>query len=85
MRKKNILLILSAAMVSLSLLTGCGNRQMMDTTYRFQTAVIAMPDGTFVAGKVEGWKDYDDSGAIQVKIDGKTYYTFLGNVVLINE
>lgn len=85
MRKKNILLILSAAMVSLSLLTGCGNRQMMDTTYRFQTAVIAMPDGTVVTGKVEGWKDYDDSDAVQVKIDGKTYYTFLGNVVLINE
>ena len=65
-------------------LTGC-NTQIIDTTYKFDRAVIAMPDGTTVSGKVSSWKDYDDSEAVQVVIDGVTYYTFIGNVVLISD
>lgn len=63
-------------------LAGC-NQSLIDTTYNFDEATIVMPDGTAVRGKVESWTDYDDSDAIQIKIDGKVYYTFLGNVVLI--
>lgn len=84
--KKRILCLSLIVVTILTTLcfTGCNN-QVFDTTYKFHTAMIAMPDGTIVTGKVESWKDYEDSDAIQVKIDGKTYYTFLGNVVLINE
>lgn len=63
-------------------LAGC-NQSLIDTTYNFDEATIVVPDGTVVRGKVESWTDYDDSDAIQIKIDGKVYYTFLGNVVLI--
>ena len=63
---------------------GC-NMSVIDTTYSFDKAMICMPDGTVVQGRVESWRDYEDSDAIQVEIDGKVYYTFLNNVVLIKE
>lgn len=65
-------------------LTGC-NAQIIDTTYHYDTAIIHLPDGRTVKGKVSSWKDYEDSDAVQVVIDGVTYYTFLGNVVLVKE
>ena len=80
---KKLLCLLVVALVILSALslTGC-NRQIVDLHYNFTYAMVSMPDGTIVSGKVDSWRDYSDSDAIQVTIDGKTYYTFLGNVVL---
>lgn len=83
MSKKTVCLLLSViALIAVLFLSGC-NQQIIDTTYSFDSAIIAMPDGSTISGKVESWKDYSDSDAIQVKIDGKTYYTFLDNVVLM--
>lgn len=83
MSKKTVCLLLSVIVLIVVLfLSGC-NRQIIDTTYSFGSAIIAMPDGSTVSGRVEYWKDYSDSDAVQVKIDGKVYYTFLGNVILI--
>lgn len=82
MSKKTVCLLLSViALIVVLFLSGC-NQQIIDTTYSFGSAIIAMPDGSTVSGRVESWKDYSND-AVQVKIDGKTYYTFLGNVVLI--
>lgn len=67
------------------ILGGWGNQSIWDTTYTFDKAIISMLDGTIIKGKVQSWQEYDDSDAIQVKIDGKTYYTHLQNVVLIDE
>lgn len=61
---------------------GC-NYQAVDLTYKFDEAVIAMPDGTTVSGKVQSWRDYEDGDQIQVKIDGVTYLVHSVNVVLI--
>lgn len=61
-----------------------GNKDNFDTTYRFKQAVISMPDGSVVKGKVDSWTDYE-SDAVQVKIGGKTYLTHYENVVLISE
>jgi hypothetical protein len=65
-------------------LTGC-NRQLIDTTYRFDKAVIGLPNGDVIEGKVQSWKDYDNSDQIQVKVDGKTYLVHSMNVTLIAE
>ncbi|MBO5037725.1 MAG: hypothetical protein J6D42_11685 [Clostridia bacterium] len=65
--------------------TACGNKQILDTVYTFDRAIISLPDGTKIEGHVEGWKEYDDSDSIQIKIDGRYYYTHLQNVVLIAE
>lgn len=70
---------------SIFLLGGCGNRTVWDTTYSFNRAIISMADGTVIKGKVQSWQEYENSDAIQVKIDGKTYYTHLQNVVLIDK
>ncbi len=62
-----------------------GNRQIFDTTYRFEKAILSLPDGTVVSGKVDSWRDYEDGDQIQVKINGTTYLVHSSNIVLINE
>lgn len=66
-------------------LSGCGNKQIFDTTYTFTRAIISLPDGTVIDGKVDSWKDYEDGDQIQVKIDGVTYLVHSSNICLISE
>ena len=77
--------LISTILVALTLFstTACGNRQLLDTVYSFDRAIISLPDGTKITGQVEGWKEYDGSDSIQIKIDGVYYYTHLQNVILI--
>lgn len=63
-------------------LSAC-NRQMFDTTYKYSSAIISLPDGNIVSGKVQSWMDYEDGDQLQVKIDGTTYLVHSSNVVLI--
>jgi len=77
------LAILVALLICLTL-AGC-NRQVIDLTYKFDRAVIFSPTGILVEGKVDSWTDYKDSDQVQVKINGKTYFTHSENVVLIKE
>jgi major membrane immunogen (membrane-anchored lipoprotein) len=80
MKKIICLLLVLAAMLALC---GC-NQTIIDTTYHFDYAYVAMPDGTCVEGNVKSWKDWDDSDVIQVTFtDGTVYYTHSSNVVLI--
>lgn len=65
------------------LLCGC-NIQILDTTYSYERAIVALPNGETIEGKCSSWKDWDD-GTVQVVIDGKTYYTHSVNVILISE
>ncbi len=62
-----------------------GNRQLIDIKYRFDRAVIRLPSGEIVEGRVSSWLDYDDSDVVQVKIDGVTYLTHYSNVCLIGD
>lgn len=71
--------------ISLILLVGCGNRNLIDTTYRYEYAYIRLPNGETVEGKVQSWDDYEDSDMLQVEIDGKVYLTYSSNVVLVSE
>lgn len=76
---------LALCIVMMLSLVACGNAQLIDTTYTFEYAQVAMPDGSFVEGRVESWKDYEASDMMQVKIGGKTYLTHSTNVVLVSE
>lgn len=80
--KKIFVAVASIAMI-LSM-TGC-NRQIIDTTFSYNRAIIRLPDGTVIDGKVQSWKDYEDGDQIQVKIDGVTYLVDCMNIVLISE
>ena len=77
--------VVAAALLILGTLSGCGNRQLFDTTYTFDRAIISMPDGSIISGTVSSWKDYEDGDQIQVVIDGTTYLVHSSNSVLMNE
>ena len=88
--KKRILSILAALALTLmlyiscKLLTGC-NKQLVDLNYSFNYAIIQLPDGTIVEGKVQSWTDYEDGEQLQIKIDGVTYLCSSYNCVLMNK
>lgn len=81
---KKIFVFVLTIMLFVSL-TACGNRQVFDTTYTFDRAIISLPNGEVVEGEVTSWKDYEDGDQIQVKIGDKTYLVHSSNIVLIAE
>ena len=64
-------------------LTACGNKDVFDTVYTFNRAIIKLPNGEIVEGKVELWRDYEDAEQLQITIDGKTYFVHSSDAVLI--
>ena len=80
--KKLISLLL--AVLAAVMLSGC-NKQMVDLTYSYEYAIISLPNGEVVEGKVSSWTDYEDGDQLQIKISGKTYLVHSSNVVLISE
>ena len=73
-----------SVLVTLLTLTGC-NKQMVDLTYSYEYAILSLPNGEVVAGKVSSWTDFEDGDQIQVRIAGKTYLVHSSNIVLISE
>lgn len=71
-------------LIVMALFAGC-NKQLIDTTWSFERAIIFLPDGEKLEGRVTSWNDYEGSDIIQVAIDGKMYLTHSSNVVLISE
>ena len=83
--KKLIALLLAVILVmGVMLLAGC-NKQMVDLTYSYEYAIIGLPNGEVIEGRVSSWTDFEDGDQIQVKIDGKTYLVHSSNVVLISK
>ena len=76
------ILAITLIMIMMVSLVGCGNQQIFDTTYKFDYAIIELPNGKIVEGKIDRWKDYDGQ-QIQIKIDGVTYLTHSENIVMI--
>ena len=83
--KKQLVLIIFLAMILISC-TGCHNAQFVDNTCHYDQAIIHLPNGEIVEGRVSSWTSwtsFGDGGAVQIKIDGKTYLTHLCNVCLM--
>jgi len=68
----------------LLLCTGCGNHQFIDTTWTYNYAIIELPNGEIIEGKVESWNDYEGE-QLQVKINGVTYLTNSFHCVLMQK
>ena len=81
--KKRVLALVLAATLAIGGLTGCGNKDVWDTVYTFDYAIIKLPNGEIVEGKVDKWTDYEDGDQLQVTIDGKIYLTSTLNCTLI--
>lgn len=80
-----IVVVLVVAAILILAFTTYTNRSMFDLTQSFEQAVISMPDGEIIKGRVQNWMDYEDGDQIQVRINNKTYLTHISNVVLISE
>lgn len=65
-------------------LSGCGNRQIIDTSWNYNRAIITLGE-EIIEVEVSSWKDFDDT-SIQIKSkDGQVYLTDIKNVLLIKE
>lgn len=80
MKKILCALFLAGMLVAL---TGC-NKQLIDLNFKYDSAIIRLPDGSVVSGPVESWTDYEDGDQLQIKINGVTYLVHSMNVVLIS-
>ena len=81
---KKVIFCLIGLIILAILLSGC-NLQVVDTKWSFDRAIISLPNGEIVEGKVDSWRDFEDGDQLQVKINGVTYLTHSMNVVLIDE
>lgn len=82
--KKVILIAL--LLISILVMTGCslGNRQIgFDLKQSFDEAIIILHNGEIIEGKVDSWRDFDESDVVQVTIEGVTYLTHYSNVILL--
>lgn len=85
--KRVVLLIIFLVIILVSC-TGCYNKQLLDTTCHYDRAIVYLPNGEIVEGRVSSWTSwtsFGDGGAVQIKIDGKTYLTHICNVCLIDD
>ncbi len=63
---------------------GC-NRQIFDTTWRFQKAHIRgiSTSNEWTTVEITSWKDFHESDVVQIKTkSGKTYLTHYNNIVM---
>lgn len=85
---KRILIVL-ALIAMLLTMTGCGTGQVGNRAVygpdvqTFTYAYIRLGDKDIVEGYITQWRDYEDSDAIQIMIDGKYYLTHYSCVVMV--
>ena len=80
--ERTVIFLVMMAVIILCMCS-CGyNKQVFDLHYNFNYAIIFLPDGSSIEGKVSSWTDFEQSDMIQIKIDGVTYLTHSANVIL---
>ena len=84
MKKLTACLLMLASLLAGLVLSGC-NKQVVDLTYSYERAILSLPNGEVIEGRVTSWTDFEDGDQIQVRIDGKTYLVHSSNVVLISD
>lgn len=82
---KRIIAIL-AIITILFTFTACGNKDVFDTVYTFDYALVEMPGGEVVKLEIEKWRDYEDGEQLQIITpDGTVYLVSSFNTVLVKE
>jgi hypothetical protein len=76
---------ITGLLIGICIFSSCGNMQAFDTTFKFDKAIIFLPNGESIEGEIDSWIDFENSDMIQVKIDGVTYLTHATNVIMISE
>lgn len=84
MRKfKAMIAIMCVAAVML--LTSCGNYGLLDTTYKYDKAIIQLANGEVIEVEIAKWYDYDGEQIQIVAKDGTVYLTSSFRCDLIKE
>lgn len=82
MKKFFVLFAVICAMIVL--LTGC-NYQMIDTTYKYDKAIIKLANDEVIEVEIKSWLDYDGEQLQIVAKDGTVYLTNSFRCDLIRE
>lgn len=83
MKKKLLVVVLATTILGL---TACGNKDMFDTNYTYDRAIIALPNGEVIEVEIDKWTDYEDGDQLQIIAkDGTVYLTSTLNCTLIND
>ena len=65
---------------------GCGNKDIWDTNYTYDRAIIGLPNGESIEVEIEQWRDYEDGEQIQIIAkDGTIYLVSSYNCTLIRD
>lgn len=86
MKNVKVIVLVALLVVGALVLSGCslGNREVgWDLKQSFDEAIIILHNGEMIEGKIDSWRDFDKSDAVQVTIEGTTYLTHYSNVILI--
>lgn len=79
-------LIITLTLIATMALTLCGcNYQLIDTTYAYDYAIVAMPDGTSKKVEIAKWTDYEGEQLQITSTDGTIYLVSSFNCVLVKE
>lgn len=65
-------------------LSGCGNKQLLDTHYTFNYAIVQRADGEQLI-RIKSWKDYEGEQLQITDVDGKTWLVSSYNTILCTE
>ena len=82
--KKRVLALILAASLAIGGLTGCGNKDMWDTNYKFEEASVYL-DGTWQRIKIKQWCDYEGDQIQITTPNGAVYLFHASNCTLIHK
>ena len=86
MKKISAFILVLILILSLSISAYAYNKSIFDTKYHFNYAYVGLPNGKTIEGKVQSWKDWEDSDMLQVTFeDGITYYSHSSNIMLVSK
>lgn len=83
---KKIKKVLALIVITVPLLTACGNKDIFGMTYTFKHATVKLPNGEIVNGDVKEWARENKTDSIHVTFrDRRTYFSNTTNIVLYND
>jgi hypothetical protein len=84
MKKLKIVLLGIIVLGGCLLLTGC-NKQIIDTKYTFNRAIVTLNDGTRMEIEIAKWNDYEGEQLQIIGKDRKVYLVSSYNTILIKD
>lgn len=86
MKTIKIIMALMVMLTAMAVFTSCNKGGVIfDTHWKFERAIIRLPNGDVIDVNVKKWYDYTNSDQIQVEtVDGKVYVVHSVNIALIH-